>query len=55
MTLADFGTLATGGWFEVQAVMVVIVSLIAMRVALNWVGRGMRRASVDLGTQILVK
>jgi small conductance mechanosensitive channel len=51
----DFGTLAAGSLIEAQAVLVVIVSLIAMRVTLNWVGRGMWRAHVDLGTQILVK
>jgi small conductance mechanosensitive channel len=53
--MADFGTLAMGGLPEAQALIVVIVSLIAMRVTLNWLGRGMRRAHVDLGTQILVK
>jgi len=55
MTLADFTTLAAGGFLEAQALVVVIVSLIAMRITLNWVGRGMRRAHVDVGTQILVK
>jgi|SRR5579871_3668891 len=55
MTLADFFNFAAVGWVEAQAVMVVIVSLIAMRLTLNWLGRGLRRARVDLGTQILVK
>jgi small-conductance mechanosensitive channel len=55
MTLADFFNFAAGGLVEAQAVIVVIVSLIAMRLTLSWVARGLRRAHVDLGTQILVK
>jgi small conductance mechanosensitive channel len=55
MTLADLFNLAAVGWAEAQAVVVVIVSLIAMRLTLNWIGRGLRRARVDVGTQILVK
>jgi small conductance mechanosensitive channel len=55
MTLNDLGTLAAGGLAEVQALLVVIVSLIAMRLTLNSLGRGLRRAHVDLSTQILVK
>jgi small conductance mechanosensitive channel len=55
MTTADFFNFAAVGWPEAQAIMVVIVSLIAMRLTLDWLGRGLRRAHVDLGTQILVK
>ncbi len=55
MTLADFFNFAAVGWVEAQAIMVVIVSLIAMRLTLNWLGRGLRRAHIDVGTQILVK
>jgi small conductance mechanosensitive channel len=55
MTLADVLNFAAVGWVEAQALSVVVVSLIAMRLTLNWVGRGLRRARVDLGTQILVK
>jgi small conductance mechanosensitive channel len=55
VTIPDFGTLAAGSLIEVQALMLVIVSLIALRVTLNWLGRGLQRAHLDLGTQILVK
>ena len=55
MTLDDVRGVAVNGLPEVQAILVVIVSLIAMRLTLNSVGRGMRRARIDLGTQILVK
>jgi small-conductance mechanosensitive channel len=47
--------LAAGGWIEVQAALVIIVSFIGARLALNWTGSAMRRARVDLGTQILIK
>jgi small-conductance mechanosensitive channel len=46
---------AAGGLTEVQALALVVVSLIALRLTLSWLGRGLRRARVDLGTQILVK
>jgi len=55
VTLDDVRGVAANGLPEVQAILVVIVSLIAMRLTLNSVGRGMRRARIDLGTQILVK
>jgi small-conductance mechanosensitive channel len=55
MTLADFFNFAAVGLVEAQSLLVVIVSLIAMRLTLNWVSRGLRRARVDLGTQILIK
>ena len=38
-----------------QALVVVVVSLVALRLALNWSGGAMRRARVDPGTQILIK
>jgi small-conductance mechanosensitive channel len=47
--------LAGGGWVEAQAIAVVVVSLIGLRLALSWSGGGMRRARVDRGTEILVK
>jgi len=47
--------LAGGGWLEIQAVLVLVVSFVGMRLALNWTGSAMRRARVDLGTQILIK
>jgi small conductance mechanosensitive channel len=55
VTLDDVRGVAVNGLPEVQAILVVVVSLIAMRLTLNSVGRGMRRARIDLGTQILVK
>jgi small conductance mechanosensitive channel len=46
----------SAGWVPVaQAVLIVIVSTIGLRIALNWTGSAMRRARVDTGTQILVK
>jgi small-conductance mechanosensitive channel len=47
--------LVVGSWVELQALVVVVVSLVGMRLALNWSGSAMRRARVDIGTQILVK
>jgi small-conductance mechanosensitive channel len=38
-----------------RAVLVVVVTLVALRVARDWSGRAMRRARVDTGTQILVR
>jgi small conductance mechanosensitive channel len=55
VSLDDIRGVAVNGLPEVQAILVVIVSLIAMRVTLNSIGRGLRRARIDLGTQILVK
>jgi small conductance mechanosensitive channel len=52
---ATAATLAAGGWLELQAIVVAIVSLVALRLAMNWSGRAMRRGRVDVGTQILVK
>jgi small conductance mechanosensitive channel len=51
----DLGELRAGGWLEAQAIVVLVVSLVGMRVALSWSGAAMGRARVDLGTQILVK
>ena len=47
--------LVAGGWVEAQAAIVIVLSLIGMRLALSWSGSAMRRARVDLGTQILIK
>src|SRR5438874_1709222 len=57
MTLdpTTLGALIAGGWVEAQAFLVIIFSLVGVRLALNWTGSAMRRARVDLGTQILVK
>src|SRR5436309_16021546 len=51
----DLSQLSGAGWVELQALLVVVVSLVGVRLALNWTGSAMRRARVDLGTQILVK
>jgi small-conductance mechanosensitive channel len=50
-----FGDLAAGGWIELQAILVLIVSLVGLRLVLNWSGAAMRRARIDPGTQILVR
>jgi small conductance mechanosensitive channel len=50
--LNDF---VAGGWVELQALTLVIVSLVGARLALNWSGAAMRRARIDRGTEILVK
>lgn len=55
MDAASLQALFNAGWAEVQAVFVLVVSLIGMRLALNWSGSAMRRARVDSGTRILVK
>src|SRR5918912_734077 len=57
MTLdaAALQALFAAGWVEFQAFLVLVLSLIGMRLALNWSGGAMRRARVDSGTQILVK
>jgi small-conductance mechanosensitive channel len=52
---AALEALFAAGWVEVQAVLVLILALVGMRLALNWTGSAMRRARVDSGTQILVK
>jgi small-conductance mechanosensitive channel len=52
---ATWGALMAGGWVELQALIVLLVSLVGMRLALNWSGSAMRRGRVDLGTQILIK
>jgi small-conductance mechanosensitive channel len=52
----DLGQLsAAGGWVVLQAVIVLIVSFVGARLALSWTRAAMRRARVDLGTQILLK
>jgi small-conductance mechanosensitive channel len=57
MTLdaAALEALVAAGWVEVQALVVLVVSLACMRLALNWTGAAMRRSRIDGGTQILVK
>jgi small-conductance mechanosensitive channel len=52
---AALAALVAGGWIELQSALVLIVSFVGLRLALNWSGRAMRRARVDLGTQILIK
>lgn len=44
------------GWLDMaRALLAVLVSVILLRVALNWSGSAMRRARIDSGTQILIK
>lgn len=43
------------GWAEMQALVILIGSLVALRLALNWSGSAMRRGRVDRSTQILVQ
>ena len=52
---AALAAILAAGWVEVQALVVLVVALVGMRLALNWSGRAMRRGRVDSGTQILVK
>ena len=52
---AALNALLAGGWVELQSALVLIVSFIGVRLALNWASAAMHRARVDLGTQILVK
>src|SRR5438105_1913029 len=52
---AALEALVAAGWVEFEALIVLIVSLVCMRLALDWTGRAMRRSRIDPGTQILVK
>jgi small-conductance mechanosensitive channel len=47
--------LLLGGWVEFEALVVFVISLVGVRLALNWTGAAMRRARIDRGTEILVK
>jgi len=38
-----------------QAVLVIVIATVGLRIALTWTGSAMRRARVDTGTQILVR
>lgn len=51
----DLSQLTGGGWVELQAFLVLIASLVGVRLLLSWTMSAMRRARVDLGTQILVR
>jgi small conductance mechanosensitive channel len=51
----DLSQLTGGGWVEFQAVLIVVVSLVGVRLVLNWTGSAMRRSRIDRGTQILVQ
>jgi small-conductance mechanosensitive channel len=52
---AALAAIFAAGWVEVQALLVLVVALVGMRLVLNWTGRAMRRGRIDSGTQILVK
>ena len=47
--------LGANGWAEAQALLILILSLVALRLALNWSGGAMRSARVDRSTQILIQ
>ena len=48
--------LLAADWLNVaRAMLVLILGLVALRLALNWTGSAMRRARVESGTQILIK
>ena len=50
------GAVLAAGWLDMaRALIAVLVSVILLRVALNWSGSAMRRARIDSGTQILIK
>ncbi len=52
----SFGQWLQAQWpLALQALLAVLVTLIALRLALNWTASAMRRARVDTGTQILVR
>jgi small-conductance mechanosensitive channel len=60
MTAADVAALETllvSSWLVqiVQAVVLVVVAVISMRLTLNWTGAAMRRGRIDTGTEILIK
>src|SRR5260370_41711516 len=56
LDLTAVDAVLAAGWVPAaQAILTVIVSTVGSRLALNWIGSAMRRARVDLGTQILVK
>jgi len=53
--IAQLDDLLAGGLIEAEALLVAVVSLISLRLVLNWSGSAMRRAKIDRGTEILVK
>jgi small conductance mechanosensitive channel len=59
MTAEDIAALQklVVGWLvlALQALVVVGLAVVALRLTLNWTGAAMRRARIDTGTEILVK
>jgi small conductance mechanosensitive channel len=54
--LTALETALAAGWVPAaQAILILVVSWVGLRLGLNWTGSAMRRARVDTGTQILVK
>jgi small-conductance mechanosensitive channel len=52
----NFTEWVTSQWpLAIQAILVVLITWVALRLVGNWTGRAMRRARVDTGTQILVQ
>jgi small conductance mechanosensitive channel len=55
LDLGQFNQVVADGWIPAQAVLFLFVSFIGARLVLNWTTRAMRRAHIDVGTQILIK
>jgi len=47
--------LLSQGPLALQALLIVVATLVVLRLVSNWTGRAMRRARVDTGTQLLVQ
>jgi len=52
---AQLDDIIAGGWIGGEALFATVLSLIGLRLVLNWTGSAMHRAKVDRGTEILVK
>jgi small conductance mechanosensitive channel len=55
LDLGQFNQVVAAGWIPAQAVLFLLGSFIGARLVLNWTTRAMRRAHIELGTQILIK
>jgi small conductance mechanosensitive channel len=55
LDLGQFNQVVAVGWIPAQAILFLLASFIGARLVLNWSTRAMRRARVDVGTQILLK
>jgi small-conductance mechanosensitive channel len=55
LDLEQFNQVVAYGWIPAQAVLFLLASFVGARLVLNWSTRAMRRAHIDVGTQILIK